>query len=192
MTTENESQTTVDKDGFLNAEQNPGPENASSAGPQTSAPTSPAPKRRGRPPKNANLTAEQIEAGGASATAAAPKKKAAAKKAYTAADAGLMAKQLVGLHQMVAMISGFPEAMISEGEGKVLADAIVNISEQYELAIDGKTGAMIQLLGAAAMVYVPRAVAANSRLNQQKAQRGITVPANSQAQSVNGANASAH
>lgn len=163
MTTENQPQET-DENGFLKTDT----PIVDPAAPQTQAP-----KKRGRKSneERARIAAEQLEAGGPAATGTAPRKKAANRKSYTTADIGAMAKQLVGLHQIGAMMTGIPEIQISEQEAAALSAAIVNISEQYDLAIDGKTGALIQILGTAAMIYVPRISLINARAKANKVAR---------------------
>jgi len=157
----------------------------------TSAPTESAPiepagaapaKKRGRP-SNAERaaraagasTAEKIESGNAPQSAASGKAKSGkSAKRVTATDAGALAKQLVGLHTLGAMISGIPEFIINEDEGKILAGGIVAVCEEYDLSIDGKTGAALNLLGACAMVYGPRVfkVAARAQAAKKARQAG--------------------
>lgn len=134
----------------------------------------PKPKKRGRPSNadKARMEAEQIESGGATPKSAASKPRKQ-KASYSEADIGLMAKQLVGLHQIAAMATGIPEIQIAEHEAALLAAAIVNVSTQYDLAIDGKTGALIQMVGVAAMIYVPRLGAVSKRAKEAKAARNV-------------------
>jgi len=42
------------------------------------------------------------------------------------------------------------------------------VCDQYSLSVDGKTGAAIQLLAAAAMIYAPRAFMIKRRLEEQR------------------------
>jgi len=113
-------------------------------------------KRRGRPPKNPNLQAEKVD------SSSAPK----TRKVKTSYDEGLLTQQVVGIHMMAAQFSGIPEVVITPDEGKALAKSIILVADQYELSIDGKTGAFIQLLATAAMIYAPRFMMVKHRMSQ--------------------------
>lgn len=69
---------------------------------------------------------------------------------------GTLAKQIQGMHAMAAMMTGIPILAITPEESALLAGGISAVAEEYGLALDGKTGAALQLFGAAAMVYAPR------------------------------------
>lgn len=86
-----------------------------------------------------------------------------------------LGKHLQGLHAMVGMITGIREAFISDQEAEALADAIGAVAKEYDLSLSGKTGAAIQLLGAAAMVYVPRFVQYRQRMAKES--MGAQAPA---------------
>lgn len=114
----------------------------------------PAPKRRGRPAgSNAKKTGET------------PRKTASRKSD----DVAAMARQICGLHQMASMVTGLPELVISEQEGFMLAKGVDAMAEEYGLALSGKTGAAIQLFGAAALVYLPRMLLIKARAAKVKA-----------------------
>lgn len=124
---------------------------------------------RGRPPKNPGATPNKETPG------AAPKRgrpAGASKKVYSIDEIQLLGKQLVGIHQMAAMMTQIPEAQISDPEGLMMAQSIVNVANQYDLELDGKTGAMIQLLATAAMIYAPRVIMVKRRMSEQ-AQSGV-------------------
>jgi hypothetical protein len=173
MTTENLNGKT-DENGFLQTDA-PIVDAQSVESPPT-APYSeaPGPKKRGRKSnaEKARMAAEAIEAGGEppKSTGAKPRAK---KASYSDADIGAMAKQLVGLHHIGAMMTGMSELVISEQEAVMLSSAIVNVSQQYDLAIDGKTGAMIQILGTAAMIYVPRVLSISAKAKARKAAQNV-------------------
>lgn len=137
-------------------------------------------RKRGRPfgSKSSNaetLLNESLNDDGKTGTKSAGRK--SGKKSDM--DPASLAKQLVGIHQLVAMITGIPEAQIQEEEGKALATAIVGVCNEYDLSVDGKTGAAIQLFAAAAMIYTPRVLHYNGRKAKEQAEnaRDIT-PAN--------------
>lgn len=121
-----------------------------------------APKKRGRgrPPKNPGERAAE------STTASGPKRRA---KSASGFDRAALARQLVGIHQVAAMVSGIPEVVISEPEGDALAGGVIAVCEEYGLSLGGKTGAAIQLAAAAAMIYGPRLFAINQRLRAERA-----------------------
>lgn len=124
----------------------------------------PEPKKRGpgRPRGSTNKTASKT----ASGRGPGRPRKTANKKA---ADIGDLAKQLVGIHQLIAMATGFPEVQIHEDEGMMLAQGFTAVADEYGLALSGKTGAAIQLFGACAMVYVPRAMMIRKKIDAQRA-----------------------
>jgi hypothetical protein len=114
-------------------------------------------KRRGRKPMPRDENGNIIRDGKTesdSVTVSAPKKRGRKKTAEI--DKGLLARQIVGLHQIGAMVSGIPQMAISGDEASVLAEAVANVAAEYDLAIDGKTGALLQLAFACASVYGPR------------------------------------
>ena len=116
---------------------------------QVSPDTAPPAKRgRGRP------------AGSGAKTGAKPGPKSSAK---AKADVSRIGKQIMGIHMLAASFTGLPELVISQQEGEMLADAVVNVAEEYGLSFSGKTGAAVQLFAAVAMVYAPRAIAISRR-----------------------------
>lgn len=136
---------------------------------QTAAPevpnSEPPKRRRGRPPKNPELLTEKIEGQESIGTSQARPRKTAKGKAT---DTAALAQQLVGVHQLVAMVAGIPEAQIAPQEGEHLAKAITAVCEEYGLSVNGKTGAALQLAAACAMIYGPRVWAFNSRVKAQR------------------------
>lgn len=132
----------------------------------------PVKRGRGRPPKNAAAggPAKESPSGSAPRRGRPPKSD---KKVYSIDEIKLMGKQLVGLHVMVAQIGGIPELMIDEQSGELLAQSIINVADQYDLAIDGKTGAALQLAMTAAMIYGPRALAIRARMANQRQQQTV-------------------
>lgn len=119
------------------------------------------PKKRGRKPGTGKSTPEQIEAGGAT-------EKPQKRTSKVSFDVKAMGKQLVGLHALAYAATGIPECAINDQEGEMLAGGVAAVCEQYNLAISGKTGAMLQLFAAAAMVYGPRYVSLQRRMAQAR------------------------
>lgn len=112
------------------------------------------PKRRGRPPKDPN---------------AEPKKRRSKKTETESLDA--FAKQIQGIHHMASLVTGVPEAAISDVESRMLAESVIAVSEEYGFELSGKSGASLQLLAACAMVYTPRFIQASQRLNRERQNR---------------------
>ncbi len=121
-------------------------------------------KRRGRK-SNAEKAAEAAIAGDTAKTIERPKRR----EKLTGEAKTALARQLQGLHLAAAQITQLGELMVSEAESLMLADALVNISEQYGLELTGKTGALVQLLGTAALIYLPRFHAINQRSKMARA-----------------------
>jgi len=137
--------------------------------PTQDTPQNEPPVKRGRGrPSNAEkkLIAEGVPH--ASASQATPKPTRQKKAAKSGEEIAALGKQLAGIHQMAAMLTGMPELAIHEQEGVMLAGGILGVADQYDLSIDGKTGAALQLLAAAAMVYGPRLMQINARMKQAK------------------------
>lgn len=131
------------------------------AGAVPESPDTPKRRGRGRPPKD-DTAAPAKETAGAAAGTSRPRKTAG----KTKMDASVLGKQLVGIHQLAYGFTGqqFPEIIISEQEGQMLAESVSAVCEQYDLSIDGKTGAFLQLLATGAMVYAPRYFAIRKRV----------------------------
>jgi hypothetical protein len=133
----------------------------------TSAPTpgnasdTPPPTRRGRgrpfgsatrkPPLVEQSVPAAGEASPASQDAPAPRRRRS-----KAIDKESVAKQLVDLHAMLARFTGVALIQIEMKEGATLADAIESVAREYDLEFSGKTGALVQLIFAAGVIYGPR------------------------------------
>lgn len=162
MTTENNSN--LDENGFLKTIENPDAINDGSTIEAEKIAISEPPKRkRGRP---SNIDKEKIEKGTTNnSSTSKPTKK---KTVYTADSIQLMGKQLVGVHLIAAQVTGLAELQINDSEGVALAQGIVLVAEQYDLSIDGKTGAALQLFFTAAMIYGPRILMVNAKMKASK------------------------
>ncbi len=75
-----------------------------------------------------------------------------------------LAKQIEGIHILAATITGMPEIALTSNESALLAGALITLAGEYDLSMSGKTGAAIQLLGVAALIYVPRALTISTRI----------------------------
>lgn len=140
------------------------------------APSGDTPRRkRGRPSDAERALRESVGAaptGDAGITGGA--KRGPKPKGTKVSDPAVLARSLVGIHQLGAMLLQVQELVITEDEGKGLADAVTAVCEEYGLAIDGKTGAAMQLFGACAMIYGPRYFHFKMRLAHERAQREQT------------------
>lgn len=182
MTTPNETPTDIPSD--IPQGLNPAGETPPNETPESSG--APAAKKRGRPSNaekaaraSGTSTAETIERG-STASATPGRKPSKNSKRVTATDAKALARQLVGLHQLGVLVSGIPEVAIDLDEGEILAVGIVAVCDEYDLSIDGKTGAALNLLGACAMVYGKRIFQINARMAAQKKARQNATPTPSQ------------
>jgi len=119
-------------------------------------------KRRGRPPNSSKILEEKTVGN------EAPKEKRAYKKKaqYDNSTIENLARQIQGLHFIAVKMSGFKELEISESESVMLAESVVNVAREYDLALSGKTGALLQLTGVAVMIYLPRLMSINERKAQ--------------------------
>lgn len=108
------------------------------------------PKRgRGRPPKTETVGSDTV------------KKPVKRKASVNSVDN--LSKQIEGLHIIAASMTGLKELIITSPEATLLSNSIIQVCEEYNLSIDGKTGAAMQLLATAAMIYAPRAIALYNR-----------------------------
>lgn len=76
-------------------------------------------------------------------------------------DSAELAKQLRGIHALAAKllpirVNGALLLELSDVEATQLANAVAGVAKEYDLELDGKTGAAIQLIAVAAMIYGPR------------------------------------
>ncbi len=119
------------------------------------------PKRRGRPPKVREAAPTQevphaIPDETPTAEKARRGRKPRAKKEPI--DTNVLARQLMGVHLIAAKVAKMPELAIDAEESELLAKGIAGVLVEYDIPMSGKTAAWLGLLGAAAMVYAPRAV----------------------------------
>ena len=147
----------------------PGGELPESVGPETQPPK----KRRGRPPKNSALEEQSTASGEAKPKRAYTKK--SERVTFDSDSTRKLAKQLEGIHLMVASITKLNEICISDTEAMMLAGSLQTMSAEYNLSLDGKTGAAIQLIATAAMIYVPRAIVINNKIKHAQNARGLSV-----------------
>lgn len=117
--------------------------------------------RRGRKPRAAPAAPLQETAVGAEPVDAAQEPKTRRPR-KPAVDAVALAKQLKGIHALAAKLVPIPGPdgtkllELSDVEASELASAVAAVAKEYDLELSGKTGAAIQLLSVAAMIYVPR------------------------------------
>jgi hypothetical protein len=74
-------------------------------------------------------------------------------------DNSILARQLVGVHAVMATLINEPMVMLDEeSEAKPLADAIAEVLTFYDLAIDPKHAALLNLAFVAGAIYVPKII----------------------------------
>ena len=132
-----------------------------------------APRKRGRPRKDGGSAAPEV-ANSVSGPARVRSRKASAKTVYSRDAEDKLAKQIIGLHTIGAMMTGIPEMAIGVAEGEMLAAAVLAVAAEYNLELSGKAGAAIQLLAACAAIYVPRLLMVKQRVAQQQAMPNVT------------------
>jgi hypothetical protein len=170
----------------------PAQTDAPTAGPGTTPPpaTEP-PKRRGRGrPVGARTQSAPLSETPVADVSEPPPQPQQRRRRSKAVDTDLLAKQLTGVHEIAAKVTGLPFIKLDQQEAKILADAIAGVAREYDLALDGKTGAMIQLLAAGAIVYGPRVIVFQRMKREMLRNQGVTVEGTST--SANGAAAPAH
>jgi hypothetical protein len=169
------------------------PESTGTATPPPSSGTPP-PRRRGRPfgsrTRTPPLTETPVDPalnGGAIPPTSEPQP-TRRRRRVNQVDTESLTKQLIGVHQIAAKMTGLQVIAIDKDEAQILANGIAAVAREYDLALDGKTGAFIQLLGAAALVYGPRVVIIQQMKQQARRQQGTTIDGEAQAvPSSNGA-----
>lgn len=132
-----------------------------------------APKKRGRPPKVAPANGEANPVPEGEKPSGSKRGRPSKKKgvSFSGDDISTLAKQVTGLHQLAAIATGIPELQITEEEGQMLGMSIANVAQEYDLSLDGKTGALLQLAAACGMIYVPRFLALKKRVVAAQAQK---------------------
>lgn len=167
------------------------PTPASGGAPPPGAASTPdpnAPKKRGRPFGARNRAAPLTETpvDGAAPPDAEPIKRRRRTKAL---DKEQLSKQLIGIHAIAAKLTGLPFVQIDKMESDMLADAIDNIAREYDLALDGKTGAFLQLMAASAVVYGPRVMMYQALKRKAMREAAVTVDGVATEAGQNGASA---
>jgi len=133
-------------------------------------------RRPGRPPgsggkKTEDLLHQSIDGDSGPAKPGRKPGRPSKDSAKTSMDPGKLGAQLVGIHQLLAMFTQTPELQLSPEQGQALGAAVVNVCNEYDLNISGKTGAMVQLLATSAMIYAPMLMAVRFRYAQEELAR---------------------
>lgn len=92
-------------------------------------------------------------------------------------DAEKLGNQITGIHQMIALFTKQADLAITPQEGKMLALAIIDVSQQYAVNINPKTLAWFNLFGAAAAIYAPKAIKFVLTQPRKQKQAPIITPA---------------
>lgn len=126
-------------------------------------------RKRGRPPGSGKATAAPVSPDDKPNEAKSGPKPRKGKVKFDSEAQGQLAKQIEGLHQLMALATGIPELQVQTAEAQMLGTAVAAVCEEYDLSLSGKTGAMLQLLAAAAMVYAPRVAVIGRRVKENQA-----------------------
>lgn len=138
--------------------------------------TAPAERRgRGRPRKD-SLPPPVSPADASSSEPTKPKARKAKATKFDSDSLGKLAKQIEGLHHLIALATGIPELQVQPNEAAMLGGAIANVCEEYDLSLSGKTGALLQLAAAAAMIYAPRFSLVTARIKENQRKGKVTAP----------------
>lgn len=130
--------------------------------------------RRGRPPGSKNKMTESRESPEPVKIDAANEKRRGRPPGTStrkSVDKSALAKQLLFGHAVAAQLTKIPDIAIDSGEADILAGAISNLMTEYDIALSGKTAALLGMLGAAAIVYGPRIIMATDKIKRAKAQK---------------------
>jgi hypothetical protein len=111
-------------------------ESGTGTGPATTFEPEPTTKRRGRKPgsKNTGKTAGQ----------------------KTVLNRAALAGKLEGAHKFCAILTGIPLVEINASEADQMAGALCDVAQYYDLPVNGKTLAWIQLAATLGMIYGTR------------------------------------
>lgn len=97
-------------------------------------------------------------------------------------DKGALAKQLMFGHAVAASITKLPDLALDQGEAQILAEAITTLMEEYDIALSGKSAALLGMAGAVAIVYGPRIMLIAEQAKKNKAERKARQAQQTQAQ----------
>lgn len=136
------------------------------------------PRRRGRPfgSRSREPLQEQSAPTPGSAGSAQGSENKPRKRRAKPVDLDELAKKIQGIHGMIALMTGLPEVAVSDMESKMLATAMSDMSREYGLEVSGKTAATIQLVGTAAIIYMPRVGAIKAKIDAAKRKHAQSQP----------------
>jgi len=110
--------------------------------------------------KDEKIPAANIEPENETTSETVKKRKPRAAKTSTAksekVDAAGFARQLVGVHAIIASVTGNPIWQINDNEAAQLAASIEGIAAQYDLEVNPKIAATLNFAFVAATIYGPR------------------------------------
>lgn len=126
--------------------------------PEPTAEAEEKPKRkRGRPKKDAAVPADVI-----------PRRKGK-KEEVSAINVDGLAKQIQGVHQLASLF--FPGAEIDEMSARMLAEAIADIAQEYNLQFLGKYGKWLNLAMVVTIVELPVVARVRENLERKKKEK---------------------
>lgn len=138
-----------------------------SAGNGNSDPAAFVKRGRGRPRKDGG-NAESAGSAGQQAG------KGQSKKA-TKLDVGLFARQIQGVHAMLALVTKNPVWNIEEKAAESLAAALLDVMSHHSINIDPASMAYMKLAGVCAMIYGPKLLVLKQQSDAKKRQQDNTI-----------------
>lgn len=136
--------------------------------PGAADPTSFTKRGRGRPRKSADGS---TDATGSAGQQAGKSKSQASKKL----DVGLFARQIVGAHQMLAVITKNPIWAIDDKAAEALANALMDVMSHHSINVNPATLAYMKLIGIAAAIYGPKIMVVKMQNDQKKKEAANTI-----------------
>lgn len=145
-------------------------------------PPAPQPRRgRGRPrltpvpdtSQAADKAASDTATQEAPSTDEKPRRRKSAKRAHTEAEIEEQRNEVMAASGLLAMMMGAPELAIGPEEATLIAGRVLNFKREFSLEeiMGGKMGAIAGLVGAVAIVAVPRFQMLRARVARQREQQ---------------------
>lgn len=122
---------------------------------------------------------EDVSSSATPTTKKAFKEKKIGKKRFSKQDIDSYSRQLKGWHEAAALILKEPSLNITETEAIELTTALSVVVEEYGMVVDPKISALIQLIGVAGVIYIPKAIHVKRNLDaRSKGVKEVKAPAN--------------
>jgi len=86
-----------------------------------------------------------------------------------------LAKKLQAWHQFAALAAHIPELALDEDDSVLLASELVAAMDEFGVTINGRVAALLSLAGAVGIIYYPKAVLVQRRLEAMRGQSARVV-----------------